>query len=464
MKLRLTTLMLTVTLLIAWVLPVCASNYYEDLWGKFDLQVESGSGFKATLTGESQGESLLSGLDMSLNGLSGEVSLIRDQKTPEVFQFVLNLAKAGTPLDQVMVFGDDKAAAISADFLKETVKLPLADLKDLVQPANKDYEWINILYNWATCEDEIWLAQLATAGESYLLDLEMWLANYAQVSSDVVDGAMTISYVIPAADLKAEMQRLLVQLMSDEDMLAVLGQLLTADQAYRYLNPQWTSQYASILSGITLEGQVEVVHTQSMKGELLSTRVVMPIPAHLGLNYETFTVESDEDHWYFGLTGQESLSLRWDKQTEGNLSNASGLLSVNTSDLKVEAEFAFKHEKKTWKDEENYENLTNQWTLTASNPKAGETEYLAFEPLTLTYADTLRSGPDRRNSTHVDMKATLVSGEGTDTLHLTGKTSSPWAMSKMDLEAAASIIEMDEGQQLELVASLLSALGSWVAK
>ncbi|MBQ8536889.1 MAG: hypothetical protein IJ461_05730 [Clostridia bacterium] len=462
MKRRLTILALAMVMLVSWMLPASAAAYYEDLWGKYHLQIESGSGFKATLTGETQGNSLLAEKGLSLSGLAGEVSLICDQVNPETYQVALDLAKGEKELAEIMIYGDDKAAALQAGFLTGAVQLPLAEIKDLVLSKDRDYEWISALYTWATCEDEIWLAQMKTAGEAYQLDFEMWLAEYAQISTTVTDGAMTIAYTIPAADIKAEMQRLLVQLMGDENMLAVLGQLLTSEQAYRYLNPQWLSQYLNLLENIALEGTVEVQHTQSMKGEVLSTRVVMPIPDHLGLAYKTFTVESDDAHWYFGLTGEDSITLRWDKQLEGEKSKGSGLLAIDQGDVKAEAEFAFAQETKSWRDEENYENLTNQWSLTASNAKAGQEGYLAFEPLTLVYTDTLRSGPDRRNSTHVDVKMTLKSGEGTDSLHLAGKTTSPWTLVETDLASAESVTAMNEGQRMELLTAILSGLSQWV--
>jgi len=459
---RLITWMLTILMLASCVVPgLAADKYYDDLWGKFDLQIKGGSGFKATVTGDTQGASLLSSLGMSLSGVTGEVTLIRDQRKPEVYQGILQMSRGETVLTDAMLFGDKEYAALQADFLENSIKLPLASATDLILSKEKDYGWAQMLMAWATCEDEIWLAQMETAGEAYRLDFEMWLAKYAQVNADAADGAMSISYVIPAEDLKAEMQRLLAQLMGDEDMLAVLKQLVTEEQAYRYLNPQWASQYLNILEGIVLEGQVEVTHTQSMKGELLSTRVVLPVPAHLEGEFATFTMEADDDHWYFALEGKNVLSLRWDKQGEGSQSTASGALMVSLDSFKAQAEFAFTQERKEWVDEEGNDHLTNRWSLAVSNGNPEEEGYLAFEPLVLDYEDALRSGPDRRNATYLDMKISLKQGEGVDTLSLTGRTTGKWDLISTNLDSAQDLTDKKPEEVLDLLVKLGEEVKTW---
>jgi len=463
MKKHLLTVVLAMVMLASCVLPAAAASYYEDLWGKFDRQMDSGSGYIATVTGKSEGSSILNGLGLSLNGLTGDVTLIRDQRQPENYQATLKIKKGDAPAADILVFGDAAQTVLQGDFLNQSITLPFADAADLFLDSEKDYGWIQMLMALNNCEDEIWLAQMEKAGEDYRLDFEMWLTKYATVSNDLLDGAMTISYAIPAEDLKVQMRSMLVQLMNDEDMLAVIKQLLTAEQAERYLQPNWVSQYLNILNGIELNGEVEVTHKQSMKGEVLSTRVVLPVPAHLSTDYETFTVEADDAHWLFSLKGENTLALRWDKQIDGSESKASGSLTVDTKDFKAEAEFAFEGEKKASKDAENREYLTDNWKLTVTNGKPGTEGYLAFEPMTVIFNAALNSGPDRRNATYTDISLTLEGPEGKDTLSLSGKTATNWKLIETDAAGAKALNEMDAESLTELLGDVTGELLTWVA-
>lgn len=461
---RLTALALVGLLLAGSMAAPASAAGYDSLWEKISRQVSSGSGFKGEFALETQGSSLLAAQGLSLSGLQGKVAYVHDQADHSVYQLSLEFSREEKPLGSLFFFGGGESHALSGSLLPTPVKLPVGALKTLLEGERQERSWIPALAALAACEDEEWLSELAEKGESYRLQMEMWMAEYAQVSETVVDGVMTITYAIPAEAVKGEIQTLFAQLMEDEDMLALLGQLLTQEQIQRYLDPQWAAQYLTLLENIQLSGEVIIQRGQSVKGEPASTSVSLPLPGTLATLGDRLNLTMGSGHWEVSVQkGEDALSILWNTQID----RRTGRLNIKKGEVQAAAAFEFSFQERQWRSgEEDKDYESRRWTLTLTNSKAGEADYLAFEPLTLTYEDTFKSGTANLSPTYVEAKLTAAYGQGIDTLVFTGKSAAPWAMENtaQALTGARDLSAMTAAEQADWLTRAAAALAALAAR
>lgn len=430
--------------LITGSLSAAMAAGYDNLWDKLINQIVMGSALELEFSFASTPNSLLSQLGLSLNGSSGTATYVHDQKNHNLYELKGALGKNEAAVKSFTLNGDDSAHVLTASWLDKPLRLSREMLTQLLTTDRDETKIVEALF---AAEDEKWADKVAKAGDSYRLELETWLAQYAQIS-DVVDGSMTIRYTIPAEALKTEIKTLFDALMKDSAMLKLLAEKLPPEMAERYLDTRWASQYAGILETMPLEGELVITRVQNVMGEVESTHLSLPIPSALAEWGHTLTYQVDELNWHVGLMGEENTFIfTWNKQAQAD--TAAGQLMVEVKDhFKVKVGFDCSWSTKEWVDEKEREHESLMIQMNLTDLHQNEEGYLAFEPIKLTYEDELRSKNTNVSATYIKKGlVTLAMGNETDTLNFIGQSASPWKVNPNNSQ---------DGQNIETVEDLVA--------
>lgn len=301
---------LCLLLVITLMLPAAALAATEDytVAGKLLKQLWAGSGFSGTLTLNSQNRQ---GDSLWQKPAVVNVDYIYVRPT--------DTTPAQHRADLTLMDGDSALSAAHLQLKEGT----LSAQADAISP--DWYAFTDVEGSAETVQETVtgWLSQtgapqlaalalsalsgleetdgLDAVEEKYTTRIDLWFEGFRQdaVLGKTEDGTSTIqvSYEVPALAVKAQIKQMLLELLSDEESLSVLTAALGQETAQRYLTPEWQSYYFQAVDELPLTGSLTLSRTMSLKNELLSLYLSLPLydaqGGNVTLSYERNKGEGD---------------------------------------------------------------------------------------------------------------------------------------------------------------------------
>ena len=147
-----------------------------------------------------------------------------------------------------------------------------------------------------------WKTRAETRLSVYKTKLNLWLNGYAQFSTGM-DGDTLYSQLactIPAQALKAEIKQLMVDFYNDAELLSLLKEVVSAKEAAAYLQPSMMDALFSMLDGLQLSGDLEVVQRYDISASPLLIQLSVPFGGSGALSRMTVSCAYEEggQNWH----------------------------------------------------------------------------------------------------------------------------------------------------------------------
>jgi len=342
-------------------------------------------------------------------------------------------------------------------------------------------------------EAEAWESEWFPVLEKYLLHLDLWLSSYGDpsfVTGESGSLTMEATYTIPAADLKAEAKYIIGQMLFDNDFQNLMLPYVTMEQRVTYLNPGMVYFYEACIDALPLEGDVVLSREMSSQGDIVSTKVVLPIPPLP----ETLTAPIDEtvakmlelpyDDLLSGMNlltiiqagGEKSLVLSGEKRmvevkalempVDEHTIGLDGTLrimpNVGVDENTVSAAFSYSYGNRVWQDENylDHDTTTFDFSIEPDLDMLNEDDpfrnaYVDFAPLALNYTVDYRNNPYQENSAvqiNIDGKAKLPDAELN--LEMVLRITTKLAMTQLNAQGAKNLLAMTEAERAEILTTM----------
>ena len=141
-----------------------------------------------------------------------------------------------------------------------------------------------------------WKTRAAERLSSYETKMGIWMNSYASFRSGTEDNvAYTELYcAIPPQAVRAQIKQMLVDFYADSELLSLLREVLTAQEAAAYLQPGMQNAIFAMLDAVQLEGNVEVIRRYDAQGKPLLDSVSMPMAQTQALTGLTVSVATED--------------------------------------------------------------------------------------------------------------------------------------------------------------------------
>ena len=161
---------------------------------------------------------------------------------------------------------------------------------------------------------EAWKTRLKAKLLPYETKLGVWLNGYAVFSTGEIEEVKytELSCAIPFRAVKTEIQQLLVDFYNDAELLSILREVVTPQEAAAYLQPGMMSTFIAMLDALDIEGDVEVVRRYSSQGKLMLDMMTLPFLPDSLVTSLTITLRPDEYGDVWGLTGTTGFGADFD--------------------------------------------------------------------------------------------------------------------------------------------------------
>ena len=303
-------LTLCVALLTAALLPASAeTNQLTKLSGQW-----KSSGFRGTLTGKVTGEksSLFSdetwaALKRLLTGYT--VSLTHTVNNPRVNEgdeTIVTLVDAGErELGRINILTDSAGIVY--------LQSDLLDDAGLYYAYDSGFDWSSLVFasenGWPSLLHVLmeidgakasWKEQAQPYYEQFSLNISRWMQNYVTTSAerDVNGNYITTNrYEIPAADVLQETTLMLADLLSNPKLMALLAEVMTAEEQAAYLQTNMMRAFLQMLQNVKVSGSILVTRQyESTSGNVLYDSLSIPCPDNLPVSQLTLVhVPNAED-------------------------------------------------------------------------------------------------------------------------------------------------------------------------
>ncbi|MBR3018647.1 MAG: hypothetical protein IKH57_16470 [Clostridia bacterium] len=357
---------------------------------------------------------------------------------------------------------------------------------DTVYTAARDWSWTR-LFTAASQEGESWpplwqmLLNVLNASESwkkraepllegYETEAAVWMNTFASVSMGKDGGKQysELSCKIPAREVKEEIKALLKRFYQDQQLLDLLKEVATPQEAAAYLQPSAESALTALLDGITMEGYVEIARRHDSSGTALLDSISFPFAQDALFTRLAFSVSPSEGGQEWHVNGAMKNGGEFDvscKQTAPGIytgsvallvpvtkEGASFVVSDGTPELKpIGFDYSL-----TWDQGEEAYSLADDKSTQAIRgslmimPREGTD--LPMQIFTLNAE--LSSGSSKQSSTHLDGSISwmdMVSGAAV-TAQLSSRTVAPFDYSLVSqAENTVRIDEMSGGERASLL-------------
>lgn len=305
---RIAATMLAALMLLA-AFSALAADYTLDQ--KVHMQLRDGSGLKATVSFTMVPGSQMTALDQPTNTLLAAL-------LPTSILDIRYIRGAGPLKGQedtqiTLKRGDQQLAdaTFTTDGVLEAVRSTLlgpqtyASLKGdglfLAALTGQDAQWPGLQRAlWAmNAADNAWRAQAETQLKPYLDQLATWLQTYTTSGSkqDASGRAVTATVItVPAAELKAELKRMLAALYQDGELLTLLRQQFSAWEAAAYLEPSMLPGFQTAIDQMPLQGQLTLERHFDQAGTVVMDELMLPMGGAQGLERLHYRFEQAPDN------------------------------------------------------------------------------------------------------------------------------------------------------------------------
>jgi len=279
----------------------------------------------------------------------------------------------------------------------------------------------------------------------YQKELEMWLADFA-VQADSVRlenglSALDLSYDIPMSKVNEQILTLYSEFISDSEVMALLGTVMTEQEKDLYFNGNLLYFYQDALNSLNLNQSIRMSKRVSAMGELLRFKLELPLDERTA-GFESVSVEmTDKLNIYTLRNSRKILSLTLPDtslftQPSYNLSVWFACIHNEKDDAGDSVNAAYRADirktSETYNDENEKSHETDHFRITVEQ----DTVYLPedIDLSVLPEADPVQIDVDlhysskfaQNSATTLEIKAEMNAGNSS--LHFDGKvkTAAPW--------------------------------------
>ena len=411
------------------------------------------------------------------------------QRNKEEGEASVTLAVSGQPSQKLSFLYDDKLTGISGDLLSA----------DTVYTTAREWNWTR-LFTPAAQEGESWpplwqlLLNVLSAPESwkerakpFLENYETraaeWMNTFASVSTGMEGGKpySELACKIPAREVKEEIKTLLTTLYQDQELLSLLREVATPQEADAYLQPVSLNALTAILEQMQMEGNVEIARRHDSSGTALLDSISFPFAQDALFTRLAFSVTPSEggEEWRVAGAAKDGseFDISCEQTASGSFTGSAALLvpvreeaiSFVVTDGKPELKpIGFDYSLSWDQGEETYSLADDQSTQTIRGSlmlrPRGETE---MPMQVFTVNATLSSGSSKQSSTHLDGNISWMdmNSGAAITAQLSSRTVSPFAYTVVsEAENAVRIDRMTGVERAELLAAWTGGLAQFFAQ
>lgn len=486
-KIRLTCLLLTVTLLMSVFAPALAAGVDYTMAYKLFRQLASGSGFSGTLevilsaNENAPGEATVTAkpfvidwdyiyvrptaaqaaqhrLDAEL--LDGEATV-----TELHAQLMDGVLSAQSPL-----LGDAWYALKPESLLKAGSAEDGGSLSAQWQPQVEDVLNASgmpavirlaapLLFQLHGFTDEAQRERLQAVVEKMSLRMDLWIEGYRQNAElgRLEDGSaiITVSYLVPTANIKTQAMQMVLDLLSDEAARQSLADFVDEQTAALLLNPEYQPYYFAAIEALPLSGDLTLSRTMDMRGDTVALHLSLPFYDAEG---GPITLEYDRERGEGDLPDTNTLTmeggnrtaelsyLTYRSMTDVTVYQGTFVMTDRSADSFAvtpegqekplpDVAFTLRRQTAQTREEGDWNVYTDNWQLQLEpNPNGAAPD--AFPPLNVEMNSRFGSKTPQTAATQVDIDVT-VSGEErpqVTTLQFSGATRRQWQPEELPRE------------------------------
>ncbi len=349
--------------------------------------------------------------------------------------------------------------------------------------------WYTAAKNWDATEllttdsqwPPLWLALLRVAGASdewktraatyltaYETKLGVWLNGFAAVTAGEQDGVAysELACQISPQAVKAQIKQMLVDFFGNDQLLSLLREVFSAEEAAAYLQPAMQSAFFTMIDSLQLSGNVEIIRRVDTTGKTLLDSITLPFGGQQRISGLTITSAAQDTATRWTATAQ----LSDGSQIALSCIQGEGLhFTGNISNLAAGADGAaesYDYALSVDPGQENYtlatdvteQRFTASLTLTPQGDAANQPPAQS-----LTLEAVLSSGSSQRSATNLNATLTWtdLDNNASITARLNGKTASPWAVDSLDQVQGMRLDQLERDGRAALLSSWQTHLHDW---
>lgn len=317
--------------------------------------------------------------------------------------------------------------------------------------------------------------------ESYETEAAVWMNTFASVATGMEGGKpySELSCKIPAREVKEEIKTLLKTLYQDTELLNLLKEVVTPEEAAAYLQPASQDTLIALLEQMDMEGNIEIARRHDSSGTALLDRISFPFAKDALFTRLSFSLSPSENGQEWRVTGAAKDGTEFDiscaQTVAGNYTGSVALLlpvkeegssfvvSDGTPELKP---FGFDYSFIWDEGEEAYSLADDKSTQEIRGSlmlrPRGETD-MPMQMFTLNA--TLSSGSSKQSPTHLDGNLSWMDMESgaAITAQLTSRTVSPFDYTVVsEAENTVRVDRMSGEERAELLQEWSKAWSKFV--
>ena len=482
---RLTAWALAALMLLSLCAPALADTY--TLAEKFYIQAFRESAYRGTvtMTVEGNGSAVIGAAEWAaLKNLAPKLSLTVEHTTTrdrDEGQAAFTLLLNGSENMKTTLMYDEKLLGVSSTLMGGTNAYFTAardwDLTRLAQSLLQgDNAWPPVwrmLLAANNASDE-WKARAKERTTIYETKLGLWLNGYASFATGRENNISysELSCLIPAQAIKAEIKQLLVDFYNDAELLTLLREVVTAQEAAAYLQPAVMNDLFAMLDELKLQGDVKIVRRYDSMGGALLDSITLPFAENGRLSQLTVSLVTEEagKKWvlegimndttefaFSCLTGEEMIYTGFVELLLPQQENTGFVVSDGTADRKS---VAFDYSLSWEPGEDQYTLSNDRFTRDMKGTLLIRPRGASNLPeQSVTLEASLASGSSQRSATQLNGKLTwrdMESGASI-VLDLASRTVSPFAYTRpSNLTNAVRVDLLNQESRTALVQSWMN--------
>ena len=476
-------LLLAALLLLAAV-PVLAEDY--TLTEKFYQQAVKESAYRGTVTLSVSGAGS-SAIDTALwnvlKNLAPRLSLSLEHSTTpykDEGQATMTLMLDGSASETFSYLYDEQLMAFGGTLLDGNNAYYSAarnwDLTELLESVISDGSaWPPVWQMVLAIENapEGWKTRAESHFSMYKTKLNLWLNGYAQFSTGMDGDKMysQLACTVPAQALKAEIKQLMVDFYNDAELLSLLKEVVSAQEAAAYLQPSVMDTLFSMLDDMQMNGDLEVVQRYDISASPMLIQLSVPFGDSGALSRVTVSCAYEEGGQNWRVKGSLNSGAAFDVScliTDETIFTGTVLLTLPekedesfvVSDQAALNTVAFDYNLIWEPGEDAYTLSTDRFTRDIKGSLLIRSSEGDLPEQSLTLEASLSSGSAKRSATHLNGSLTwrdLESGASVS-LILASKTVSPF-----DYTVPSALIGAVRVDQLSAEA-LRNLVQSWIQR
>ena len=363
---------------------------------------------------------------------------------------------------------------------EEVFRLPaFIQLIDVLRhPEGGNPSFASALYRWTQLTGEEQGALLDPVVAHLSDDLELWVAQFANVSEVYLlengTSALDLTYDIPMADLKKQIVQTMKTLLDSAEGQELLKNLLNDEQRQIYANQDLDYFYEEALSALDNNYDLQYTRTVSTLGDTLSSMLELPLDEKR-MQFQSLLIEEKGGLSYYTLCSEEQLitlilgsGIDWKE-----ISSVSAWILIrpnpNSDDLENPEYHAYRldgsHRIAISSDEEARDHQRSEWKLSlerdVSRLPEGEDAalYPEEEPMSLDVQLHYFSKYSQSSPTTLEFDITFHKKEFDLNAQGQMKTASPWIFTPFSTEGAVDLTSLSADELNLKLAEFLAASG-----